>query len=558
MRSTHYLALLSLCCLWAYSTLSLADARAYFDRETIYQGETVILTIEIDYPANGHSPDLGELTHDFSIIETRRGGGRREVNGNTVTLERWVVHLEPRSSGLITVPALRVGPESTRPVNLEVLPLPGAITPSPEDIFLEVEISPRAPYVQSQVRYTQRLLYALPLQEGELTNEGIEGAMLERLGEDLSYVDARNGKLYRITERHYVLFPQRSGQLTIPATRFNGRVAVTDSNSQFGAIQRGRPISLSSEPITLTVRPQPDRFSGDIWLPTEDLVLNEQWADDPPQFRVGEPVVRTLVIEAAGLDGAQLPELQPELPTDFNRYLGQPEITTNNDGIGIRGRREQQMVIQPTQAGRYTLPEIRLAWWDIRQDREQVAVLPAREIEVLAAASLPLPPQAAEPVRALVEESTVMWSQNPWFWSSMALLIMWLATVLLWWRGTTSSHVPPQPTTEPDHTSLNSARRALQRACQDHDPLAASRALLAWAALRWPNSPPRNLATLAGRLQHGGEAVLALEQALYASATQAWQGDTLWQALRGGLVASSAEISQSRRRELPELYPERV
>jgi len=540
------------------NTLAWAEARAFFDRDMVYQGETAILTIETDYPADGHSPDLGELTRDFAILETRRGGGRKVVDGRTVNMDRWVVHLEPKRTGSLIVPAFRIGQGRTRPVTLEVMDVPGAVTPDENDIFLEVDVSPRAPYVQSQVRYTERLFYAIPLQEGELTSDGIQGAMVERLGEDLSYVDARNNRLYRVTERHYVLFPQRSGQLSIPATRFEGRMATDLSDSQLGSFRRGRVLRLQSEPITLSVRPQPARFSGDTWLPSEDLVLTEVWSDDPPQFRVGEPVARTLIIEAMGLDGAQLPELAPPLPADFNRYMGQPEIDTAMDGEGIRGRREQQMVIQPTEAGRYTLPEVRLAWWDIRQDREQVAVLPAREIEVLAAAApiVPLPDLNPRPVVA--GEQAALPTRGFWFWASAGLLALWIATLFFWWRGSRPRKVAIPAPVAGNSAASESARRVLGRACQAHDPGAAARALLEWSAQQWPHDPPRTLAALAERLAHGAEAVRELDQTLYAPTAREWQGNALWQALRGGLRERPENRPAVRAPGLPELYPERA
>jgi len=547
---------------WLVGAPAWADARAFFDRDMVYQGETAILTIETDYPAGGHSPDLGELTRDFTILETRRGGGRTRIDGREVNQDRWVVHLEPKRTGIITVPAFRIGQGRTRPVSLEVMNVPGATTVADDDIFLEVDIEPRTPYVQSQVRYTERLFYAIPLQEGELVSDGIQGAMVERLGEDLSYVDARNNRLYRVTERHYVLFPQRSGQLTIPATRFEGRVAIDPGDNQLGTFRRGRPVRLQSEPITLTVRPQPARFSGDTWLPSEDLVLTEQWSEEPPQFRVGEPVARTLIIEAAGLDGAQLPELQPTLPGDFNRYMGQPEIDTATDGEGIRGRREQQVVIQPTEAGRYTLPEVRLAWWDIRQDREQVAVLPAREIEVLAAASPSVTIPDLNPAPAPVVAASEWQARGFWFWTSAVLLLLWLATLLIWWRGHRPSAVVTAATAPVTGNSVASetAWRTLERACRDDDPGAAARALLEWAAQRWPRNPPRTLSALAGRLAQGADAVRELDQTLYAPAAREWQGDVLWQALRGGLRERAAgdRSAMLRGPGLPGLYPERA
>ena len=68
------------------------------------------------------------------------------------------------------------------------------------------------------------------------------------------------------------------------------------------------------------------------------------------------------------------------------------------------------------------------------------------------------------------------------------------------------------------------------------------------------------LGGLAGRLAQGADAVRELDQTLYAPAAREWQGDVLWQALRGGLRERAAgdRSAMLRGPGLPGLYPERA
>ena len=86
---------------------------------------------------------------------------------------------------------------------------------SDEDLFLEVEATPRNPYIQSQVFYTMRLYTKVDISQARLNEPELTDAVIERLGEDSSYNTQVNGVNYSVTERRYAIFPQKSGQLTI-------------------------------------------------------------------------------------------------------------------------------------------------------------------------------------------------------------------------------------------------------------------------------------------------------------------------------------------------------
>ncbi|MCB1804090.1 MAG: BatD family protein, partial [Candidatus Competibacteraceae bacterium] len=130
------------------------------------------------------------------------------------------------------------------------------------------------------------------------------------------------------------------------------------------SLSRGRRIQINSEPITLQVRPRPADYganAGDntdadaqTWLPSWQLTLQEQWSSNPPVFRVGEPVTRTLLIEATGLEAGQLPELRMPQLSGVNLYYDQAETSTRYEGAWLVGKREQKIAIVPTRAGEIT------------------------------------------------------------------------------------------------------------------------------------------------------------------------------------------------------------
>jgi hypothetical protein len=73
-------------------------------------------------------------------------------------------------------------------------------------------------------------------------------------------------------------------------------------------------------------------------------------------------------------------------------YPDEPAIDDQSSGMFLLGQRVEKFALVPTRAGKFSLPAIRVPWWDVATDQPREAVLPARTIEVLAAP----PGQAAE------------------------------------------------------------------------------------------------------------------------------------------------------------------
>jgi hypothetical protein len=120
------------------------------------------------------------------------------------------------------------------------------------------------------------------------------------------------------------------------------------------------------------------------------------------------------------------------------------------------------------------------------------------------------------------------------------LALVWIATVVLWWRGRAGKRAPqsPAPPAQPTPKSRPALRkilRDLESACAVSDPNAARQALLAYAETRFAANPPRSLGALAALLPAGaaGE-VLALEAHIYGAGAGVWRG--------AGLKAMLAEL----------------
>ncbi len=116
---------------------------------------------------------------------------------------------------------------------------------------------------------------------------------------------------------------------------------------------------------------------------------------------------------------------------------------------------------------------------------------------------------------------------NPWFWVSLGLAAA-LGAVLYTRRGAPRGPPTPAPTNpEPIPIApLDAALDKVRSAYEGGDPHEARAALLAWAGLRWPETPPGNLARLARRCPPPlSAAINRLEMAFFSPEPIPWQQD---------------------------------
>lgn len=589
--------LLSLWLIMSLSWISLglnpaysATVNAVLDRSQMVLGETVQLQLT-STDQNSKTPDFSLLATDFEIVGTTENTQMQIINGQIDAQKTWELTLSPKRAGRLQIPVLTIGNATTLAIPLEVLaqPAPSSQPSDPQqpaaDLWLEAKVDKTQVYVQGQVKYTLRLYLATRLLEGELSEPEVPQAIVQRLGQDAQFETTQHNRRYQVIERVYAVFPQTSGSLTIPGPTFKGRVPDPGATRQgwdpFARV-RGKGVVKTAEAIALEVRPMPASASAQYWLPAEQVILTEEWSNPAMTLAVGEPLTRTLVISARGLSAAQLPELPLPTLNGLKFYADQPEIQTVTQGGFLVVKRQQKIAIQAAQAGTYTLPEIKLDWWDTLNDRAATARLPARTLTITAPANVqtstaalsqpltqPAPPvslpetahsgvaNTAPPASAPI----VVVQAGHWAWVSAVLAGLWAITLLLWWQSArrTPPAISSQATQTDSIVSLRSAHQALQRACQQSDWSRIQPQLLHWGQARWPQYPPRNLVELAERLDKvGRQAVLDLDAQRYAAQGKtaqdgAWDGNLFWQI--AGASFTQTTPPEAKTGLLPELYP---
>lgn len=507
------------------------------ERERVRPGEPVVVTYTID--AEIPEPDFSPLEKDFEILHRGQSRNITLSSGESRVETAWNLVLRPRRDGELPLPPIRFGDqlsEARRIVVAESAAGSGGAPADegPEDLFLEVEVDKRAPYVQEQVLYTVRVFHAVAIANATLSTPAVSGgdAVIERIAADRRYQVTRDGRRYAVTERWFAVFPQSSGALTIDPVRLSAAVRLPPTGggtTRFWNQQLTRSVQVESEAESLDVKAPPARAPSP-WLPARRLTIEEEWPDRDA-VEVGTPITRRITVRADALMASQLPELDVPLPAGARSYPERPRRETGSGERGVSGRLEQSMAIIPVRAGTLTVPALELEWWNTGTDRRETLRLPARTLEVTGS---PAPAVIGDPSSQAAPAGGARPASIAW-WLSFALGLAWLATLVLWWRqrrraaagGAVRGDAPAG-----GKASRRHLEKRLRRACRAGDPGAARDALLDWGRIIRPDQPPRSLGALGGITSAAVAAeIAALQEALYAPDAHAWRGDGLYRAV---------------------------
>jgi len=547
-----------------------ATITTHLDRNPVNLDGSFRVIFEADGNVDG-SPDFSPLEQNFDIINRSQGSSMQIINGQISNKTQWTLTLLAKQAGSFVIPAIRFGRDTSQAVSILVQPARQGQSGDAGEVSLEVTAEPESAYVQSQIIYTVRLLRAVNLVNASLSEPELDGsdAIIEKLGDDREYETWRNGVRYAVIERSYAVFPQQSGKLSIKPVIFEGQI-VDRGRSMFDPFaQASRIKRLKSESVELDVKAVPQNVQGIHWLPARELSLAEEWPESA-EFKTGEPVTRTITLRAKGLTAAQLPELISEAPDGIKSYPDQPSLNDDKRINEIIGTRQEKTAMIPTQQGAFILPAIEISWWNTLKDRQEVARIPQRTINVV----------AADPSRTTASTATNALQQadidarnsntgrevipaaaqiNPsvsgvWFWVSALLAAGWLSTSIWFFmmhRSARKNVSAKKARTE----NLSRLKQGLSKACMSGAAADAGVILLNWAKYHWQSDPPQNLGEIAKRC--GGyfaEEIDSLNKALYSHNAGQWQGKGLWQAFEQYIASSKPGEIQSSEILAP-LYP---
>ncbi len=547
------------------------------DRLDIGLNETFNLTVTYSAQVFSGSPDFTPLRKDFEIISTAKTSQYNSINGQVESYTRWQIVLMPRKAGKLTIPSLTFKGEKSQAITVMVNNAPantGKFDGS-QNIYLETDIDKQSVFVQEQVLLTLRLYTNTSLSNIEPEDLKLDNASSELVNES-QFQRNINGTPYVIVERTYAIFPQNSGTLEIPSMRWDLQLG-SRAQSLFDRLDNRQLRRLRTEAKSIDVKPAPSTYpASKDWLPANKLSLRQEWSAAPSNFKVGEPITRTLIIEAEGISAAQIPQIESSAPNSLNIYPEPPKADENKSAKGLVTTIRQTQAIVPTKAGEFELPEIKLPWWNTKTQSLETATLPAQKIFVYSSsANLNTPTTTESPLMAEAPAvSTPGTAQEPGnegnilIWQMAALIFGALSVILsalclrLWLsKPATIYHQDRARSDDAPRVTEKQTLNQLKRLSKQNQVTAeeARKALLAWAFAHWPNNPPSGLHQIGSRFSENkalANELQALNQSLYGGTEANWSLSTIYTLLNNSIESEYRQTKGKSDAQLKPLYSE--
>lgn len=336
-------------------------------------------------------PDLP----DFDILfgpSTSTSFSQRTINGKT-TSERSVTYtyiLVAKTTGTFTIGPASISVDGanyqSNSLKVEVLPpdekssqssrgggsSSGSATVSDNDAFIRAIVSKNNPYEQEGFTVTFRLYTTLNIVNfGRIQFPEFEGFMVEEIDVPVNQqlqMERYNGRNYYTADlRKTLLFPQKSGQITIPSGRLemvfsvpSGRSVTTFFGSQELMVDVNK--TLVTNPVAINVKPlpanRPASFANAVGTFTMKPNINTT------QLRANEAI--SLRLEISGTGNMKLiSNPVVEFPSNFEVY--DPTVTNalNVTSNGLTGIRTIEYMAIPRYEGNYTIPPVEFSYFDI-------------------------------------------------------------------------------------------------------------------------------------------------------------------------------------------------
>lgn len=472
---------------------ALSKVTASIDTNPVMSNESIVLTVTADDSLERNALDTAPLATDFIVARTEVSSQTSMVNFKTTRTTRWQIVLIPRKTGKLTIPQLTIDGHHSQAIEVKVIEQGSQASTKQQDIFISTELSANDVYVQQLVTLTVKLHVGVQLQRGSLSEPSLTGADIVQIGKDQESEDIINGKRYRIIERTYAITPEQSGELTLNSPLFSGEVMVQSRRrSGFLSFGETKPVNILGKKLSLNVRPIPDSYAtGANWLPSELLTLHQEWQPNNSEFKVGEPITRTITLTASGLAKAQLPKIIMTAPEGLKVYPDQAELHSNLSKERLVSQKKQNFALVASHAGEYVLPKISIAWWNTVTNKYQQAVLPEQTITVLpnpdssrvarisepnTSKDINAPFMQNKPVSA--NEQTIIIKQNSTL--QWLFLTLWLLTALAWLAHVIYLRRRPSNQTNASQTPVKNSYLAIMAACKQNNAEQVLSLLVPW------------------------------------------------------------------------------
>ena len=261
----------------------------------------------------------------------------------------------------------------------------------------------------------------------QLPKLDLPGAQVMPASSDANHLTVqREGTTFFGLRFSYQITPNEARQFQIPALSI-----------QTVPGQGSGPVTVQTAPLDFVASQPEGVAAGQQVLMARSLRFSQQIEPSHTPLRVGDSLVRRLVIEAEGAQAMRIPAPQFDEVEGLQRYVKTPKVEPLSDGRGSvsGGRRVDEVSYVVDEAGDFQLPAIELQWWDLTANQMRTATVPAEDFEASGEQAYQAPFSIAEDLQALGQSARIHIAQH-WLLLAALLVLGGLVTYwgLPWWR----------------------------------------------------------------------------------------------------------------------------
>lgn len=300
------------------------------------------------------------------------------ADGKTYTSNTWSLTILPPDKNAPASSGQQGGGSSTMPSSVDM---------NDTETFVRTIVSRTKVYEQEALVATIKLYTrASDLALQNVTMPSFEGFVTQEieLPQDRSYeLENYKGKNYKTAVlRKYLLFPQRSGEITINEGKYEVALVVFQVvNGFFGPTRVPQQVeqTLVSPAVKINATPlpagKPASYAGAVGSFTFAGELSSN------KVKANEALTLKLHVKGTGnLKFMQNPT--PEFPADFETYDPQVNLDMRASESGVSGTRTIEYTIIPRFAGSFKIPPVEFSYFDVKSGTYKTLSTSGFEIEV--------------------------------------------------------------------------------------------------------------------------------------------------------------------------------
>ena len=242
---------------------------------------------------------------------------------------------------------------------------------SAKDLFMTATASRTTVHEQEAILLTYKIYTLLDLRQLDSKLPTLDGFQIQEIPLPRTKefdIEQYNGRNYRtVVWSQYLLFPQKSGTLTIPSITYEGLVITRNRNldpieaffnGQSGYAEVKRKITTPT--LTIHVSPLPNKpegFSGAVGKFSVSSSISTQEVD------ANEAVTLKINVKGSGnMKLIAIPEVN--FPKDFETYDAKVNDKFELTRTGLAGTKEFEYLFVPRHAGTYEIPAADFIYFD--------------------------------------------------------------------------------------------------------------------------------------------------------------------------------------------------